>query len=62
MHAAAVGAKQGPGGTGELNQRSVLENVPPWGPGSNRPLWECGAETLRTSIPRAGIGAWCLWL
>lgn len=30
MHA-AVGAKQGPGGTGEPKERSVLENVPPWG-------------------------------
>lgn len=27
----AVGAKQGPGGTGEPKERSVLENVPPWG-------------------------------
>lgn len=49
MHA-AVSAKQGPGGTGELNERSVLENVPPWGPGSNRPLWEWGAETLLTPL------------
>lgn len=30
MHA-AVGAKQGPGGTGEPKERSILENVPPWG-------------------------------
>lgn len=45
MHA-AVGAKQGPGGTGELNERSVLENVPPWDPGSSRPLWERGPEIL----------------
>lgn len=51
---AAVGAKQGPGGTGEPKERSVLENVPPWGPASSRPLWEWGAGIpFQTSVPRA---------
>lgn len=45
MHA-AVGAKQGPGGTGELNERSVLENVPPWGLGATG---LCGRGELRPS-------------
>lgn len=61
MHA-AVGAKQGPGGTGELNKRSSLENVPPWGPGSKR---LCGGGALRPSrIHSKGRhkGCWCLHL
>lgn len=58
MHA-AVGAKQGPGGTGELNKRSSLENVPPWGPGSNR---LCGSGVLRPSrLPFQGQAQECVW-
>lgn len=58
MHA-AVGAKQGPGGTGELNKRSSLENVPPWGPGSNR---LCGSGALRPSrLPFQGQAQECVW-
>ena len=59
MHA-AVGAKQSPGGTGELNKKSSLENVPPWGPGSNR---LCGSGALRPSRihskgrHKGGVGA-----